>query len=149
MTRPVQRATPGEHPITKSASVTLGSSAEVVFTIPGRPPNVANARLHWSVKMRLMRDRKGLVTVLAQQARSKARWGPAKGRRKASAVVWIAGRLRDEDNLWASLKADCDAITAAGLAVDDGPEWLKLEVVQCKTPHRSQERVVWTVRDVS
>jgi hypothetical protein len=110
----------------------------VVVVIAGRPLNLANLRLWWVGRHRLMRDRKNLVAILAGSALARARSGPASSPCLVQATIYIAGVRFDPDNLVAALKADLDGLVDAGLLVDDSPKWLRLEVAQVRVPRREQ-----------
>ena len=59
-----------EHPHDHAQSLTV--------TIPGRPPNVGNARMSWKAKhFGVARVRKELVALLTSSARAKAQMAPA------------------------------------------------------------------------
>lgn len=110
--------------------------------VPGRPPNLANARLHFRAKSRLVAERKQLLRNLTASARALARQKVATEPRKATAALYLAGRLFDRDNAYAALKADLDGIVAGGGLVDDSPDWCQLDLMQV-TETRARQRVAW------
>lgn len=84
---------------------------------------------HWSVRKRAKDGDKAIVALYAQVQGIPR----AAGRRRVTLWVGLAkGRRRhDPDAFWKSL---LDALTAAGLLVDDGPEWCELAPVQYGRP---------------
>lgn len=115
----------------------------VRFTVKGRPPNLANSRLHHMAAYKMKRAYRDLTWVEAV----KARGGRPKAteKRRATAVVRLAGTPMDHDNLSHALKAAWDALVLAGLLVDDSPEWLHPNVFQARVAHKVDEGVDWTV----
>ena len=120
----------------------------LTVTIPGRPPNVGNARLSWKAKhFGVAKVRKELVALLASSARAKARMAPATGWRKATATVSLAGSFFDPDNVYSALKFDIDGLVAGGALEDDTADLLELSVRQRRVQTRNQQEVVWEVED--
>lgn len=125
-----------------------------ILVIPGRPPNLANARLHHMARYRLCREYADLTWAKAIIARGKSPQATTK--RKVEAVVYLSGVPRDSDNLVAGLKSGLDSLGTvrkgksgpkAGLIVDDSPEWCDLEVRQERVAHRREECVIWTITE--
>ena len=120
----------------------------LTVTIPGRPPNVGNARMSWKAKhFGVAKVRKELVAMFTSSARAKAHMAPAKGPRKAHATVSLAGSFFDPDNVYSALKFDIDGLVAGGGLEDDTADLLELSVRQRRVVHRDQQRVVWEVTD--
>ena len=120
----------------------------LTVTIPGRPPNVGNARMSWRAKAVLAKSRKALVGLLTSSARAEAHLQPAKGKRKATATVSLAGAFFDPDNVVAALKFDLDGLVAGGALEDDTADLLVLMPVrQRRVQTRPQQKVVWEVTD--
>lgn len=115
------------------------------IVVPGRPPNVANLRGHWSKRARLLARRKALVKVLARSALASARAGVATKPQRVEVTAYLSGVPRDADNLVAGLKADLDGLVQAGVLVDDSPAWCQLHVEAITVAHRAQERVEFEV----
>ena len=120
----------------------------VTVTVPGRPLSLANARLHWAARMRLVRERRGLVRILAQSARASQRLGPAREKRRAEAVIWLSGVQFDPDGAVANLKPDLDGIVEGGLLRGDKVGDVELVVTQVKAKSRRDQCVVWTISPI-
>jgi hypothetical protein len=116
----------------------------VSFTVPGRPVNLSNRRMHWAARARLVRDRRGLVRLLAQSALATHRLPAPTGRRTATAEIRLSGVLFDPDGAVSALKADLDGLVSAGLLAGDRVEDVELSVNQVRVP-RGEQAVVWTV----
>lgn len=82
------------------------------------PPLTLNQRLHRMQEAQLVREVRARAAVLARQV------GIDRMRRPAVTLVWLVTtrHRRDEDNLVSTLKALCDGLVDAGVAVDDTPE---------------------------
>lgn len=102
------------------------------FTVHGyipRSPN-ASARKHWGRKMD---ERNFWEAVIALSL-----WSTVDGtffsRVKKSVDIKICKpgivKLRDKDNLWASVKHVVDAMVNLELLVDDEPKWCDLNVTE-------------------
>ena len=106
-----------------------GPAARATYrlTIPDWHPSKLNEYLgrHWSVKHRLKRHDAVMVGWYARAAAIP----PATGKRRVSLVITLAPRQRafDVDAPWKSL---LDALTGAGLLVDDSPRWCELGTVE-------------------
>ena len=115
----------------------------IVVVIPGRPPNIGNARLHWKARMRLVRDHSGMAQILAQSVR---RGAPVpKDKRKVEAVIYLSGPFFDPDNAHSAIKPWLDGICRAGLLRGDRPQDIELSVTQKRAASRKEQRVVWTI----
>lgn len=104
-------------------------------TLPISLPR-ANAllRMHWSKRRKLRTDY--LNELLVAGVRSQ----PREHERKRVTITRILGpgqRRFDRDNLHASVKQLCDALTYKGLIFDDNPGWIDLSVDE-DTGNRSQ-----------
>lgn len=113
--------------------------------VQGRPPNLANARLHFGQRARLVAERKRLIWALAITARNEAGLTKATEPRQIMATVYLCGRIRDQDNLAAGLKADIDGLVEAGWLVDDSPDWCECLMRQVRCDRKVSERVEWRV----
>lgn len=120
----------------------------VTVTVPGRPLSLANARLHWKARMRLVRDRRGLVRILAQSARSSQRLGPATEKRRAEATIWLSGVQFDPDGAVSALKPEVDGLCDAGLLRGDKVGDVELVVRQAKAKSRRDQCVVWVISPI-
>ena len=125
--------------------------------VPGRPPNLANARLHWRKRADLVRERKEHVWAHAMVL-PPAKRPTADGPRRAEATVYLSGVPMDQDNLTAALKCDLDALASprpgatprqaglkACLIIDDDPQHLEVTVRQVRCKHRWEQRVEWAI----
>lgn len=115
----------------------------LAIVVSGRPLNLGNARMHFGQRSRLVAERKQLLRNLTSGARATARQSVATVPRRATATLYLAGRLFDPDNAYAALKADLDGIVAGGGLVDDSSEWCELLLVQRHAESRARQRVVW------
>ena len=117
----------------------------ISLTVPGRPPNLANARLHWAQRHRIVAERKQLVKLIAQSARVRSGEPKTIEPKRALATVYVSGRFRDPDNLVASLKADLDGLVDAGVLRNDDSTSVDLEVQQRRSLFANQQRVLWEI----
>lgn len=127
-------------------TIRVSESPLLTFVVPGRPPNLANGRLHWAARNRLVQRRKDLVWAHVMALTPRAR-PPATGKRRARAVIFGAGRPFDPDNATANLKADLDALVLAGLLLADSPDEVELTVEQTRAPGRRGQEVVWILTE--
>ena len=104
------------------------------FTIPVEAPsqNVVAAN-HGPGRFRYAKIRNELVAWINAAKRS-SRISAAKGRRRVIVLRQYGsrGKVRDRGNLIGGCKPLIDALTIAGLIVDDSPEWIE--------DHYAQER---------
>lgn len=132
-TRPLVAVTHGPHP-RNAATGQLGPLDAVSVFVPIETPSVANLRLHWAAKARLVHRQRAAVALLWPQ--------DARGRRLVGGgTVTLTrqsakGRLLDDDNLASAMKAVRDAV-ADQLDVDDGD----LRVTWCYEQRRGQTGV--------
>ena len=120
----------------------------VRFTIPGRPANLGNARMHWAERARVVKDQRAVAKIIGNAARARAGLGPAEGPRRLVLTLILAGQGRDSDNATASIKGFADGLEDCGLIKSDSPEWCQLEVRQRKTRFRDQQGVMVEVYEV-
>lgn len=116
----------------------------LTFTFP-MPVNLANARMHWAVKLRKHNEWKTRAMVGERGLR---------GRHKPMACVRVTavfylgrGPFCDADNITARLKWPLDFLKERGIITDDGPRYLTLAGI----PEQRQgnpKRVVLTVEEV-
>lgn len=110
--------------------------AEYEITVYGYLPRSPNARgrKHWG---RTMDERCFWEAVFGRHA-----WDTmmtrATGKRWVEYEFWKPGaiKLRDEDNLVASIKHCQDALVNLGLLIDDSPEYLTLRGVHESNGHK-------------
>lgn len=91
-------------------------------TLPMRLPSVANLRLHWATKARMVKAQRGAVRLaLVHRIGSLS-----SGERAVVTLTRVAPRQLDSDNLASAFKACRDSV-ADLLGVDDGGDrvaWL-------------------------
>lgn len=121
--------------------MTTAAQSYLAVTIPGRLPQIANGRLHWAAKARLVVGAKEEAWAAMVSCRNGLSMPPASERRKLSVVVYMAGRPFDRDNLFANAKPLVDGAKVAGWIRDDSPEWCDLEVKQIRVTHKLDQRV--------
>lgn len=128
------------------------------FAVPDIPPSPNELKgLHPMVLYKRVNPIKQLTWTLAQSARNRAGWPlPASAaierarRQGPPAPRWVGitlhlAKLRDKDNLVASVKPVIDALKGV-LVVDDSEEWLALYGVrQMQTAGAALQRTVITV----
>jgi len=104
-----------------------------------RVPDSPNKKMHWATKHKW--------TKAWQEA---VGWAVIKNRQKLGklplckpqiCVLLRLCKLRDKDNLYASVKAVVDGLTIAGVIEDDSPKYIDLDVKQEKVAHRKDEYV--------
>lgn len=120
---------------------------ELTVSIPGRLPQLANGRLHWAPKAKLVASMKAKAWGLMVNARNEAGLSRATDPRTLRITAYVCGRLYDMDNLVANVKPMIDAAVAAGWLVDDAPEWYRLEVHQERVKTRIEQRIQIEVTD--
>ena len=113
---------------------------EVNGYIP-RSPN-AGARKHWGRKMEERLFWEGCIAryvVMHNKA-----WMKKKGKPKVSYEIQKPGavRLRDEDNLAASVKHCQDALVNLGLIEDDDPEHIEWGGVTESNGHKAYKTII-------
>lgn len=96
----------------------------MTLTIPYRLPSMANARLHWVAKARIVKDQRQLVTMFL------GRW-PRPALPVTVRLTRIAPRALDGDNLQGAFKACRDSV-ATWLGVDDADTRVVWEYAQSK-----------------
>jgi crossover junction endodeoxyribonuclease RusA len=93
----------------------------------GKPPLTANQRLYWAQRCRLTYEIRRTVAWLAKGAQIPT------VEHLTVQLIWAPGdrRKRDEDNLWPTLKACCDALargrpdlTGLDLVPDDTSKYM-------------------------
>ena len=114
----------------------------LTVTIPGRPPQLANGRMHWATKAKLVAGMKAKAWGLMVNARNEAGMSRATEPRPLRITAYVCAPLFDEDNLWHNAgKAYADAATKAGWIVDDSPAWCRLEIRQVRVKTRIEQRI--------
>jgi hypothetical protein len=110
------------------------------------PVNLANARMHWAVKLRKHNEWKQRAIVSERGLRGRHR---PMAKVKVSAVFYVGGGAYcDPDNITARLKWPLDLLKERGLIVDDNPRCLTLAGI----PEQRQgtpRRVVLTLEEVA
>lgn len=94
-------------------------SGVTVLELPyDAPPLTLNGRYHHMAAAKLTRELRALAEDLALSV------GLGQMKRPAVTLVWLVTtrHKRDADNLVPTVKALCDGLVDAGLAVDDTPE---------------------------
>ena len=104
-----------------------------------KPPLSLNQRLHWRVKHQWT---KVLRQIAAVEVRRHGIPGLVRCRVQ---LAWAPPdrRVRDEDNLVATLKPLCDGLVDAGVVPDDGPAWMDKPTPMIVAPRRPP--VLWLV----
>ena len=109
------------------------------LTVPNWHPVRLNQFIgrHWAVKHRLKKSDRVLLGWYAKIEGIP----PATGKRRVSLVITLAPRHRaaDPDAYW---KSALDALTAAGLLVDDSPRWCELGAVEFRRGADRQTEIV-------
>jgi hypothetical protein len=97
--------------------------------------------MHWATKAKLVAGIKAKAWGLMVNARNEAGTSRATEPCTLRITVYVCGRLYDEGNLHANVKAHEDAAVAAGWIVDDAPAWCHLEVRQERVKTRIEQRI--------
>ncbi len=118
-------------------------AARLVVVIPGTAPNLANARMHWAVRMRVVREARALAKILGQNARQLAGW-PVPSHATVRAEMHVS-RLRDPDGATASLKPWLDGLVDARVIANDDPAHCTLLPVVQVPCRKGFERTEWSV----
>ena len=102
----------------------------VTIDFPMTLPSVANARLHWAAKARLVKSQRASTTLMlhANQVGQQLRI-VRKGERLRVLLVRVGPRKLDDDNLSSAFKAVRDSV-AAYFGIDDGDERIKFNYGQ-------------------
>ena len=104
-----------------------------------RPPLSLNDRLQWQARHRLNVQVRQAAAVLARHHRI-----PPMGRCEVRLLYAPRdGRVRDEDNLVATLKPLCDGLVDAGVVPDDGPRFMLKPSPRVIAPQRPS--ALWLV----
>jgi hypothetical protein len=96
-------------------------TAATCYTFP-MPPNLANARMHWAVKLRCHGEWKARAVVGDRRLRGRHR---LLRRVRVTAVLYPRMRM-DDDNAVARLKWCLDLLVERGIVVDDRRPYLEL-----------------------
>ena len=120
----------------------MSTATSVRVTIPGRPVNLGNSRMHWAERARLVAQERLAAKLVGQSERVKAGLARADGPRKVTVTFELAGSLFDVDNSYSNGKPFVDGIFDAGLIVGDRPGDVELVVSQRKVRYRDSQRVV-------
>ena len=114
------------------------------ITVKGYIPRSPNAtgRKHWG---RTMDER-----IFWEAAIARSHWMSCESIDTATGKRWIEIeiqkpgkiKLRDEDNLKASVKHVLDAMVNLGLLVDDSPEWLETRGIRESNGHKSYATII-------
>jgi len=116
-------------------------------TIQGRLPQLANGRMFWATRAKLVKGIKENVWAQMVTVRNEAGQPKAMEPRTLRITAYVCGRAFDMDNLVANSKPIVDAAVASGWLAEDSPQWMSLEVTQKRVAHRSEERIVIEVSD--
>lgn len=95
-----------------------------------RPPLSLNDRMHWQVRRSWVRSVRGVAHLLAVRAR-------IPGLVRCGVELVYAPRdvrVRDSDNLVATLKPLCDGLVDAGVVIDDSPEYMRKAMPRIVAP---------------
>ncbi|MGB8386139.1 MAG: hypothetical protein WCG47_33720 [Dermatophilaceae bacterium] len=104
-----------------------------------RPPLSLNDRLHWQARRRLTVQVRQAAAVLARHHRI-----PAMSRCEVRLLYAPRdGRVRDEDNLAATLKPLCDGLVDACVVPDDAPQFMLKPSPRVIAPQRPS--ALWLV----
>lgn len=121
--------------------------SRIVVVIPGRPLSLANARMHWSKRMVLVRGRRAWVANIARTARMSANIPPVNVKVRAEATIILSGTFFDYDGSISSLKPEIDGLCDAGLLRGDRLADLELTVKQERAKSRLAQAVVWVLEE--
>lgn len=116
----------------------VGTKDPKRFTLPMS----LNARAHWAERRRVDQAFKEATFWACKEAKAKPL-----GRARIE-LTHFAVRPRDRDNRYASVKAIIDAIVDAKVIPDDSDEYLDLECLSVKVPHKDEERVEITIEEI-
>lgn len=92
--------------------------ADLVIYVPVRTVNLTNARMHWRVRSKCVREQREAVTYVLLGADWNALPKPTPETPWAVKLVRIGPREMDDDGVVSALKATRDAV-AAFIGVDD------------------------------
>lgn len=110
--------------------------ARFMIRIPGWHPAPINKLYsgHWAKRKRLKEQDRNIVEHYAQP------WPKATSKRRVRVAIVLGPRQRacDPDAYFKSL---LDALTHAGMIVDDGPKWVELAPVEFRRGTRATE--IW------
>ena len=116
------------------------------YFVPGRPANLANRRMHYMERARIVAQERSLARLIGASEMVRQRVPKAQEKRKLVLTLMLAGRLLDVDNAYSASKPYCDGTQDCGLLKDDGPEWCEMVVQQRKVRYRDAQGVyieVW------
>lgn len=115
----------------------------VTVTIPRVPPSLANQRMWWSKRYRLLADWKQETWIRAHMARNELRLRSPHSFDPQRRVVITMHRCRqlDTDNAYSSVKGVLDGLVGV-LVNDDSPRYCDLTVRQEKVAHLLDEKTV-------
>lgn len=121
----------------------------LALTLP-MPPNLANARMHWRTKHKLLDQWRNRAIVLEKKLRGRGQYPKAMQRVRVSATFYVGSSryLMDDDNATARLKWCLDLLKQCGVIVDDKRPHLTLTGIPDQQP-AGPRRVELVVEDVS
>ena len=118
----------------------------VRYFVPGRPANLANRRMHWGERARIVAQERSVARLIGASEMVRQMVPKAKEKRKLVLTLMLAGRLLDVDNGYSAAKPYCDSVQDCGLIVRDDLEWCEMVVQQRKVRYRDAQGVyieVW------
>jgi hypothetical protein len=108
----------------------------VTLDIPDIPPSLNKVlNMHWRAKRKLAEKWGWEVKIAKGQQRIQL------GRNKVLITLWHS-RFYDRDNAFGACKVLVDALRYMNIIVDDTREWLELDVMQAKCPHRERHTTI-------
>ena len=116
------------------------------YFVPGRPANLANRRMHYMERARIVAQERSLARLIGASEMVRQRVPKAQEKRKLVLTLMLAGRLLDTDNSYSAGKPYFDSTQDCGLIVRDDPEWCDMVVQQRKVRYRDAQGVyieVW------
>lgn len=116
----------------------------MILTLP-IPPNIANARMHWTAKHRARRAYRDACTAL-WVARKIPRANKPLAFAEVSAHLYVWS-LMDDDNAMARMKFALDWCVHAGYLMGDSRKHLRWEHVPNQTVDRKNPRLILTLTE--
>jgi len=120
----------------------VGKEVATILIKMATPSNSSWERMHW----RKQHEIKGQWKWLMLQARNGSKIPVAQGKRIVR-VCRHGINVLDQDNLWGGTKPLLDALTNAGLILDDNPDACELHVEQVKIGRKGTPFTSITLED--
>ena len=112
------------------------------YFVPGRPANLANRRMHYMERARVVAQERSLARLIGASEMVRQRVPKAQEKRKLVLTLMLAGRLLDADNAYSAGKPYADSTQDCGLIVRDDLEWCDMVVQQRKVRYRDAQGIL-------